>query len=201
MCATCGCGQKDKRHPRYGKGPSGEKSYNMSKAMRNFDSIADALLTDEFEDVEKGSGMDYQRARADMYSALATGNKGKMMDAAKRRKAASDENKRKLGVGAGYGAAVLGGAAIGRGAGQNIASVRNMRDFASEQAKAKAGGYGFSAFRLSPSGKTISEPKYNKLLRISGAKKIGAGILLSAVGTGLATKNENKGKYKNTSGM
>jgi hypothetical protein len=53
MCATCGCGQKDKSHPRYGKGPSGEKSYNMSKAMRNFDAIADALLTDDFEYVEK----------------------------------------------------------------------------------------------------------------------------------------------------
>ena len=53
MCATCGCGQKDKRHPRYGKGPSGEKSYNMSKAMRNFDAIADALLTDDFEGIEK----------------------------------------------------------------------------------------------------------------------------------------------------
>jgi hypothetical protein len=21
MCATCGCGQKDKKHPKYGKGP------------------------------------------------------------------------------------------------------------------------------------------------------------------------------------
>jgi len=21
MCATCGCGQKDKTHPKYGKGP------------------------------------------------------------------------------------------------------------------------------------------------------------------------------------
>lgn len=201
MCATCGCGQKDKRHPRYGKGPSGEKSYNMSKAMRNFDAIADALLTDEFEDVEKGSGMDYQRARADMYSGLATGDKGKVMDAAKRRKAASDENKRKLGVGVGSAAAILGGAATGAGAGQNIASVKNMRRYASEQAKAKAGGYKKVQLRILPSGQTISEPKYNKLLRIAGAKKIGAGILLGAVGTGLATKNENKGKYKNTSGM
>lgn len=85
MCATCGCGCKMGKPARgcgcncntcKGARMSVEKSFLVSKAMRNFDSIADALLTDEFEDVEKGSGMDYQRARADMYSALATGDKG-----------------------------------------------------------------------------------------------------------------------------
>ncbi len=96
MCATCGCGQKDKRHPRYGKGPSGEKSYNMSKAMRNFDAIADALLTDEFEDVEKGDFSEYQKGRKDMYVGLFTGNKEKMRDGAKRRKAVSDRTKTKM---------------------------------------------------------------------------------------------------------
>jgi hypothetical protein len=25
MCATCGCGQKDKKHPKYGKGPMAMK--------------------------------------------------------------------------------------------------------------------------------------------------------------------------------
>jgi hypothetical protein len=184
MCATCGCGQKDKRHPGYGKGPAGKKVYNMSKAMRNFDAIADALLTDDFEDVEKGSGMDYQRARADMYSGLATGNKSKVMDAAKRRKAASDENKRKLGQAAGVGLAgygtfrALDGTAI-------IASpkYRNQRaKRVMDLSKLPAGREGAAIKRIG--------------MKAAGGVGgvLGAGI--AAAGVGLAAKNKNKGKYK-----
>jgi hypothetical protein len=96
MCATCGCGQKDKRHPGFGKGPAGKKAYNISKALRNFVAIADALLVDEFEDVEKGDFSEYQKGRKDMYAGLFTGNKEKMRDGAKRRKAASDRTKTKM---------------------------------------------------------------------------------------------------------
>jgi len=96
MCATCGCGQKDKRHPGYGKGPAGKKAYNMSKAMRNFDAIADALLADDFADVEKGDFSEYQKGRKDMWVGLLTGNKEKMRDGAKRRKDVSDRTKAKM---------------------------------------------------------------------------------------------------------
>jgi hypothetical protein len=30
MCATCGCGQRDKSHPKYGKGPKKGKMIKSS---------------------------------------------------------------------------------------------------------------------------------------------------------------------------
>ena len=73
-----------------------EKSFVISKAMRNFDAIANALLDDNFEGIEKGDFSEYQKGRKDMYVGLFTGNKEKMRDGAKRRKAASDRTKTKM---------------------------------------------------------------------------------------------------------
>jgi hypothetical protein len=39
MCATCGCGQRDKTHPKYGKGPNKgkikKKDIKMAKKKDN----------------------------------------------------------------------------------------------------------------------------------------------------------------------
>lgn len=62
MCAACGCGCKPGKAARgcdcncktcKGARMSVEKSFVISKAMRNFDAIADALLSDDFDDFEK----------------------------------------------------------------------------------------------------------------------------------------------------
>jgi hypothetical protein len=40
MCATCGCGQKDKKHPKFGKGPkakdAAKKGAKADKKMPAF---------------------------------------------------------------------------------------------------------------------------------------------------------------------
>jgi len=106
MCASCGCGCKP------GKPAKGcdcncktcknarmsvEKSFIVSKAMRNFEAIADAIIVEDDSDhVNKSDFMEYNKARKDMYAGLFTGNKEKMRDGAKRRKAASDRTKAKM---------------------------------------------------------------------------------------------------------
>ena len=34
MCATCGCGQKNKNHPKYGKGPMAAKKMAKPKKKK-----------------------------------------------------------------------------------------------------------------------------------------------------------------------
>ena len=41
MCATCGCGQKDKKHPKFGKGP---KAKDAKKGAKADDKKADKKL-------------------------------------------------------------------------------------------------------------------------------------------------------------
>jgi hypothetical protein len=49
MCATCGCGQRDKTHPKYGKGPNKGKmikksAKKMSPKQKNLDVDKDGKL-------------------------------------------------------------------------------------------------------------------------------------------------------------